>query len=218
MRATLMIMVIVSLALAGSGGPDGGGYYWYDQDENADFFTDNWVDISNTGTLVSSGWEDDDFGQAGSISWDSNFYGSSYSDIYVSENDAVVFEDTNPFYFGAYGDDHFPGEHWVNTIIAPFWSDLFIEFAGSVYFQDFGDHFVIMWKDIDYWGVGSYTFELIGWEAPDSSTNSDVAFLYDFTPFDQLYVIGMQGDASTSTELQHTPGSGITSIPPSGTC
>ncbi len=155
---------------------------------------------------------------AGSISWDFNFYGTTYNDIYVSENSAVVFEDTNPFYFGAYGDDHFPGEHWVNTIIAPFWSDLFIEFAGSVYFQDFGDHFVIMWKDIDYWGVGSYTFELIGWEAPDSSTNSDVAFLYDFTPFDQLYVIGMQGDASTSTELQHTPGSGITSIPPTGTC
>ena len=206
MRITLITLFFVSLALAGTGGPDGGGYYWYDQDENTDFFNDNWVDISGTGTLISSGWWDDDFGQAGSISWDFNFYGSSYSDIYVSENGAVVFEDTNPRYFGAYGDDHFPGDHFVNTIIAPFWTDFAIHNNGEIFFQDFGDRFVVMWQDIDDWNGNLCTFELICWEAPDSSTASDVAFLYDFTPNGPIadyYVIGMQGDNTTGTELEY---------------
>jgi len=160
------------------------------------------IDIVTTGTLVSSGWVDDDYGLAGNISWDFRFYGTVYHDIYVSENGTAFFWDDDTGYFGG---DPIPDSYSPDAFIAPFWTDLNIAGNGAVFFQDFGDHFVLMWREIDYWGDGVYTFELICWEAPDSSTDSNFAFLYAFTPYDNYYAIGMQGDATTGTELANQP-------------
>ena len=209
MRTVLILLVLLTLSLAATGGPDGGGYYWFDQDESHTFYADNWIDISATGTLISAGWIDDSYGLGGSISWDFRFYGIARPDIYVSENGAVVFEDVNPWSFDRhYMHDHFPGPHYpdVDALVAPYWSDLGIQGGGEIFFQDFGDHFVIMWKEIDDWGhTDPYTFEMIGWEAPDGSTSSNLAFLYDHDPYDDYYVVGMQGDETTGTELQWRP-------------
>jgi hypothetical protein len=208
LRTTIItLLLLAGLCAAASGGPDNGGYYWFDQGEGAAFFSENWTDISGDGSLISAGWGDDDFGFAGGLGWTFRYYGETYTDIYVSENGAVVFENTNPEYFRCAHDDHFPDEHTVDTILAPFWSDLNISDGGAVYYQDFGDRFVVMWDGIDYWGHGECTFELICWRTPDGD-NSDIAFLYDFTPHDDWHVVGLQGDAATGTELQYMPDDG----------
>lgn len=64
-----------------TGGPDGFGYYFVDQDEA--ILTFSWQDISGTGTLVTSGNEG-----VGSVTLGSgfSFYGTTYTDLVMSTN------------------------------------------------------------------------------------------------------------------------------------
>lgn len=200
-------------ALAGSGGPDGGGYYWYDQDESAGFFTANWVDISSSGTHVTGFTTYDDWALAGTVSWDFKFYGDNHASIYISEDGGVYF--VNEYFECFHGNaaqQHIPGNQpntTVQTFMAPFWSEFDIYTAqggGDIYFQDFGNHFVIMVVDLDHWDDYFATFEIIGWESV-GGVNSNIAFLYDFAPTTGYndYCIGIQGGTTTGTELTHMP-------------
>ena len=213
LRKALVLLAIAGCAFAlpvldagfapgGGGGPDGGGYYWYDQVEDPDFFTDNWVDISGTGTPL--GLTDDSHTLAGTLSFDFNFYGTTYNDIYVGSNGVVYFEDT---YLGL-SYTHIPGSnsYGVDTFMAPWWRDLNPSLgAGAIYYQEFADHFVVLFSAVEVYGGGSpVTFELIGWEAPGGSTNSDIAFLYNSTTSING-CIGIQGDITTGTELEYDP-------------
>lgn len=65
--------------------------YWYDQEENSEFFTDNWVDISTTGTNMGPG--DDTSWFAGTLNFDFVFYGEESNDIYIGSNGTIVFRD-----------------------------------------------------------------------------------------------------------------------------
>ncbi len=209
---TTAILITVP-ALAGSGGPDGGGYYWYDQDESAGFFNANWVDISASGTPVTGFTQQDDWALAGTISWDFKFYGDNHANIYIAEDGGVYFINQYFEYFHANPSmQHIPSNQpntTIQTFMAPFWSEFDIYTAqggGDIYFQDFGDRFVIMVVALDHWDDYFATFEIIGWES-EGGENSDIAFLYDFAPATGFndYCIGIQGDTTTGTELAHIP-------------
>ncbi len=210
MRTTFVVLLMVGLAFAGtsltniappgSGGPDGGGYYWFDQAEHPDFFGDWWVDISSTGTEIVLA--DDDHDLAGSLSFDFNFYGTSYTDIYVGSSGTVYFEDN---YLG-YGNTHIPdtNTYGVFTFMAPWWVDLNPTSGGSIYFEEFTDYFVVMFDDVHpYGGTEGITFVVIGWEGAPGE-HSNIAFLYNSANTDDA-TIGIQGDISTGTESQYDP-------------
>jgi len=217
MYRTIFVLTSIALmsipAFAGSGGPDSGGYYWYDQDESPSFFGANWVDISGSGTPVTGFTDQDDWDLAGTISWDFKFYGDNHASIYIAEDGGVYFADE---YFEGFrndaGQQHIPGNQpntTVQTFLAPFWSEFNIYTAaggGEIFFEDFGDHFVIMVKDLDHWDDYFATFEIIGW-ASAGGENSDIAFLYNFAPTSGMndYCIGIQGNTTAGTELVHMP-------------
>ncbi len=203
----LTFAALVSIpALAGSGGPDGGGYYWYDQDYNTDWFTHNWVDISDTGYNLYISSEDDAYELAGTLSFDFRFYGTVYDDIYVDTNGTVYFENTEM----SYSWDPIPCDSPLDSdaFMAPWWTDLDPgSYGGEIYFQqDFGDHFVVMFDAVGDWsGYYDITFEVIGFEAAGSD-DSDIMFLYNSTctedEGDDGGAIGIQGDITTGTGNQ----------------
>ena len=84
MRFLTMTLLAATACLASSGGPDGGGYYWYDREESPDFFNDNWMDISSSGTYMGPG--DDTYWFAGTLSFDFVYYGELSNDIYISSS------------------------------------------------------------------------------------------------------------------------------------
>lgn len=200
------VLAVAGLAYAGDGGPDGGGYYWYDQDYDPNMFDEYWQDISSTGDWLAISTSDDSHQLAGTLSWDFNFYGDTYSNIYVGSNGTVYFQDT---YLG-FGNEEIPGDsgYGVNTFMAPWWTDLNPSSGGDIYFEDFGDYFIVMFDEVNeyYSGPIVATFLVIGWEAVDSD-NSDIMFLYDFDGTDSYCTIGIQGDTSTGTGLEYNPSS-----------
>lgn len=206
MRSLLIILPALTVCFASSGGPDGGGYYWYDQEENSEYFTDNWVDVSTTGTCMGPG--DDTFWFAGTLNFDFVFYGEESSDIYISSNGTIVFRDV---YLG-WGFTHLPSLNscFVDALVAPWWCDLDASDEGGIYFQEFTDHFVVMWNAVPPWvesGPAPYyiTCIIIGWASPDGYANSDIAFLYNSSCNEPQGASGMQGTRYIGTELQYMP-------------
>jgi len=212
MRTTLVVLLMVGLAFGaidlassyapmGDGGPDGGGYYWYDQDHGGIIFS--WTDISGSGTNL--GLSDDSYSSAQALGFDFNFYGVTYTDIYVGSNGTVYFEDN---YLG-YGYTNIPGDPGYSGIvafIAPWWRDLNPSLgSGAVYFEAFATYAVVQFTDVEKYGGGDpVTFQVILQEAPDSSTNSDFAMQYNSTT-SLTGAMGFQGDATTGTELEYDP-------------
>lgn len=74
-----------------TGGPDGFGYYFVDQDEAILSF--QFQDIAATGTLVVSGNE---AGQAVTLSNGFSFYGNTYNDLVMSTNGYLSTDVTDP--------------------------------------------------------------------------------------------------------------------------
>jgi hypothetical protein len=193
--------LIVGIAFAGSGGPDGGGYYWFDQDYNSDWFSTYWNDIYVSGDILELG--DDNYVHAGSISFNFNFYGSNYTEIYVGSNGTIYFVDE---YLG-YSNVDIPGNniYGVSTFIAPFWTDLNLDSGGNVYFEEFEDHFIVMWRNVRDFGDHYITqFEVICWESINDEL-SDIILLYNFSGTDEACSIGIQENESTGTGLEYNP-------------
>ncbi len=206
MQSFLSVLFLVCLCFASSGGPDEGGYYWYDQEENAEFFNENWIDISTTGTYMGPG--DDTFWFAGELDFDFVFYGVEKDSVYIGSNGTIVFRNV---YLG-WGFTHFPALNscFVEALVAPWWCDLDADEEGGIYYQAFADHFVVMWDAVPPWvesGAAPYyvTCILIGWASPDGVTNSEIAFLYNSSSYEPEGSSGMQGTRYSGTELQYMP-------------
>jgi len=211
MRTTLVVLLMVGLAFAatdlastfspaGDGGPDGGGYYWYDQDHGG--ITFSWTDISGTGTDIGAG--DDTYSAALPLGFDFNFYGVTYTDIYVNSNGTVAFEGT---YLGfVYQAIPATNGYGVFAFIAPWWRDLNPTLgSGAVYFEAFSTYAIVQFSDVEKFGGGDpVTFQVILQEAPDSSTNSDFAIQYNSTTSVDGSM-GAQGDISTGTQCEYEP-------------
>ena len=213
MRTTLAILLLVGLAFAapislssdfspaGDGGPDGGGYYWYDQGYSGIGFV--WDDISTTGTDLGLGDDDHDYGLE--LGFDFNFYGGTYTEISVGSNGTVYFEDT---YLGMTY-THIPADnsYCIGAFIAPWWRDLDpTEGNGAVYFQAFSTYAIVQFDNVEVYGGGDpVTFQVILQEAPDSSTNSDLCIQYNSTTSLANGVIGIQGDIPMGTECEYDP-------------
>ncbi len=186
-------------ALKGSGGPDTFGYEWIDSDES-NGPTYIWDDISTTGT-VGSNWAAtgtygaDDEGILGplALGFDFEYYGTDYSEVYVSTNGFVSFDS---FTGGTFSNAAIPGSVAPNSLIAAFWDDL-KKGSGDVYYQQFSNKFVIQFNSWSkYSGSGEFTFQVVLY------SNGKIALYYEDMPGDVTSCsVGIE-DAAGNVGLQ----------------
>ncbi|MFX1505880.1 MAG: Ig-like domain-containing protein [Promethearchaeota archaeon] len=104
----------------------------------------NWYDITTTGIHLSL---DDDSYQTVSLPFIFPFYDEKFSEVSISSNGFLTF-DTNTYATKTYGEIP-QGEY--PYLIALFWTDLYPDDGyggGGVYYQAFGDYFVVQYDNI----------------------------------------------------------------------
>jgi hypothetical protein len=106
--------------LYSAGGPDDFGYSWIDTDE-PDGPAFGWVDISATGTAVT-GLTDDSYAGPFPIGFEFVFYGSAYTEFYVSSNGLIGFGP--PDQYDSHTNKPIPRYGTPDNFIALLWDDL----------------------------------------------------------------------------------------------
>lgn len=128
----------------GSGGPDAYGYTWKDSDDAGGPIY-GWIDISGTGTDITSGLGDDNFVGPFPIGFAFPYYGAPATDFFVGSNGIIGFGANTDM--GALGNQPMPTAGTPNSIIAWAWDDLNIldpdSPGGKVYYQAIGGNLVI---------------------------------------------------------------------------
>ncbi len=123
----------------GTGGPDLFGYRWKDSNEpNGPAYV--WTDIAaNPGAVQVTTWNgtlDDGYTNAIPIGFDFKFYGTNYSNFYLSTNGFLSFTALTSSY---YSNATIPNGAAPNNIIAPFWDDLDGRTQGTVHYLQEAD-------------------------------------------------------------------------------
>jgi hypothetical protein len=135
------------------GGPDAGGYYYIDSDDDAQNRpVYNWIDISGTGTPVSfsHGTLDDGYSDPIDMGMNFNFYGNVYTSVAVTTNGIMKFGALAGSYLS---NATIPAVALPNDMVAVEWDDLDARSGGTCYyFYDGGENkFIISWTDWSYY-------------------------------------------------------------------
>jgi subtilisin family serine protease len=131
----------------GRGGPDAFGYSWIDSDETGGP-TFDWIDISDTGTLIS-GLYDDNYVGPFPIGFNFDFYGNAHTEFYVQSNGVINFD--NRYISGS--NQPIPMADDYNNLIAWMWDDLYHNSDSSVYYEVVDDNkLVIQFQNYDEYG------------------------------------------------------------------
>lgn len=162
------------LHFKGSGGPDLFGYEWIDSNEpdGPDFV---WNDISIDPDAVQiTNWQgnpDDGYTGAIPFGFEFDFYGVSFSELYISTNGFISFV---PIGHGYYYNDPIPRSDGPNSIICPFWDDLDGSNQGSVHYLLEPGKFTVQYTDWQrYPTTGSLTFQVV------LHSNNKIYFYYE---------------------------------------
>ncbi len=149
----------------GMGGPDAGGYRWIDSDEPGGP-TFNWVDISTTGTAITT-WTNgtgDDGSVVVPLPFTFTYYDNPYSQLKICTNGWVGFDvvSTNT----AYINTAIPATPEPNNSLYVFWDDMDTRTTGTVYYKNdaANNRFIVEYKDVPHYtppGGGPYTYEVI---------------------------------------------------------
>jgi hypothetical protein len=150
--------------LDGSGGPDAFGYRWIDSDEpGGPAF--NWVDISTTGTQITTWTGSADDGYAAvPLPFSFPFYGTSYTTMNVITNGNVQLGTGTSTTFS---NSAIPSTALPNNAVYPFWDDLDLRTSGSVHYQNdaANGRFIVQWTDVPHYlpgtDTGLYTFQVM---------------------------------------------------------
>ena len=168
---------VSQLTAADYTGPDAYGYYAY---ENGDSFFDEtpvfgWVEISGTGTPLTSGTTGD-FTRSVNLPFSFRYYGVPYTQVRVSSDGWIAFgsgTQTNSGNIGLPNDDN------INNMIAVFWDNLFdMDFVNGnilTYNDPLSHRFIIEWNQVTICSSG----EKEGWAKfqvilPDPAYNSTI--------------------------------------------
>lgn len=144
----------------GHGGPDEGGYYYIDSDDdayNAPIF--NWIDITDVGTPVDS-LGDDEYRGKFYIGFEFPFYGHAYDSVLICSNGWVSFTSRSTNYIN----DPIPYLVSPNNLLAIWWDDLFVLNDDDVFFYlDYANmRFIISYNGIfNYPDTGNLNFQVI---------------------------------------------------------
>lgn len=204
--STLLVATILSInTWAATGGPDAYGYLWKDSNE-PDGPVFNWIDITNTGTLVTGLGDDNRIGPF-VMETDMPFYWYGRKLFWVGSNGYIAFNGVgnlaSPF-------PAIPTAGGVNDHLAAMGSDLNFSGVGNpgrCYWFDETDRTIISWVGVPFWSpsapsyTGSNSFQIIL-----DKTDSTITFQYlqqtGLTQNNDL-VIGIESVAG-SIGLQHS--------------
>lgn len=84
----------------------------------------NWIDISGTGTDVVGSLNDDNFIGPFPIGFSFDFFGNSYTEIYINSNGWIGFDSTDPGTAAGRNNVTIPSAAAPNNMIAVFWDDM----------------------------------------------------------------------------------------------
>ena len=153
---------ISGISIDGSGGPDLFGYKWRDSNEpNGPQYI--WTDITANPNAVAvtfpNGTLDDGYTNALPLGFAMKFYGTEYSNIYLSTNGFLSFTAlTNATFTNA----QIPNAAVPNNMVAMFWDDLDGRTQGTVHRLQDGNKFYIQFTNWQkYSGTGSLTFQVV---------------------------------------------------------
>jgi len=158
----------------GAGGPDAFGYRWKDSNEpNGPAYV--WNDIAaNPNAVRITTWNgtlDDGYTNAIPVGFDFKFYGTNYSNIYLSTNGFLSF---TPLTSAYYSNAVIPNGAAPNNIIAPFWDDLDGRTQGTVHYLREADKLTIQFTNWQrYNATGSLTFQIV------LKSNDRIMFYYN---------------------------------------
>ncbi|MBL8001084.1 MAG: T9SS type A sorting domain-containing protein [Flavobacteriales bacterium] len=158
------LFALPTLLNAASGGPDQYGYIWKDSNEPGGPVY-NWIDITQTGTLVT-GLADDNVVGPVVLATNAPYYWYDIKKVWIGSNGYLVFNNSNiaaPFPF-------IPTAGATNDYVAGFMTDLSFAGAGNpgqCYLYDDLDSLVVSYINVPFWSVtapgwtGSNTFQII---------------------------------------------------------
>ncbi len=158
----------------GAGGPDLFGYRWKDSNEpNGPDYV--WTDIAANPNAVQvtfpNGTLDDGYTNAVPIGFDFKFYGTSYTNFYLSTNGFLSFSALTSAYYSNYG---IPDSDAPNNIIAALWDDLDGRTQGTVHYLREVDKLTIQFTNWQrYSATGSLTFQIV------LKSNDRILFYYN---------------------------------------
>lgn len=139
---------------ADSGGPDEAGYVYLDSSEPGGpiYFFES---ITETGFLLSL--SDDQVSAALPMSFTFEFYGTTYSDVYVSSNGFLTFLPGSDD--GCCTGRPIPETGTPDGLIAGWWEDLNPSNGGTIHYETLGvapdRRFIVQFTDIQHFGGGN---------------------------------------------------------------
>jgi hypothetical protein len=195
------LVKVPKIADAEMSGPDYYGYRWIDSNPPEPKIDYNWIEISGSGNSVGPLGDESNYGPF-NLGFTFDFYGNSYTEIWVNNNGFIMFTNQTGVFAG---NNPVPDSAPPNNIVAPFWDDLFE--SGNIYYQAMGvgpnRYFVVEWKDVENFnipGVGYITFEMVLYEGSNL-----IKYQYQDVIFgDPLYDYG----ASASVGMENITGFG----------
>ncbi len=184
--------------IASVGTDNGFGYTWIDSDETGGPVY-NFVDISETGTEITS-----DLGGDGttsvSLGFPFEFYGNQYGSVFVNANGFISFTEPTG---STFVNSQIPVDNSINNVIAGLWDDLEPQnFDGAVHYQTIGDAFIVQWTKASVF-LGSATETVTFQIVLNADGNIDV--FYDdveTAPFLTAATVGIENeDASDGAQV-----------------
>ena len=159
--ASIVLLYFPAISLASTGGPDLFGYRYIDSNEpGAPAFS--WTDISGSGTALTL--LDDEVSAFIPIGFTFNFYGVAYTQVRVSSNGFITFNDDSNS--GCCSGDPLPTAGSPDNIIAGLWDDLNPPLGGTVHYETLGvapnRQFIVQFTDVpSYKGDALHTFQYV---------------------------------------------------------
>ncbi|MHC5116322.1 MAG: hypothetical protein ACYSQY_04570, partial [Planctomycetota bacterium] len=183
--------------IASQGGPDAGGYYYFDNREpgGPDF---DWFEIAGSGTNL--GLSDDSYYYPINLPFSFDFYGANYSQVAVDSNGGVYFEGGDWLLFI---NSCIPGinDFGVDRFIALYWDDLYPSGSDNVYAEIVGSapnrKLIVQWQNVRHFSSSSrVTAQVQLYE------NGDILLLYaDPSSIAGNYAtVGIQNDSTTGLQ------------------
>ena len=202
---TAAILASPTLALALTGGPDGGGYQFEDSDEPGGP-APNWIDIVGIGNDAAIG---DGDSLVVPLPFTFTYYGVQYDEVTLDDDGVLLLGATSSISFS---NDCLPYDNYTgdNAFIAALWDDLDPEGAGAVgvYYATLGQpgnlRFVVSFINVPHWNTTSfYDVQIVLFEGVD-----EIQLQYgSIDEVDPNYglgasaTVGIQGDSSTGLEV-----------------
>jgi Ca2+-binding RTX toxin-like protein len=168
-----------------------GNYRWIDSKEPGSAGDATFEDISSTGTVVSTSGNED-WIQKVTLPFQFNFYGSSFTEIGIASNGALLFNAAaiNAATFTSNNTTTIPSSTAAYQFgIFPLWDDWKTNISAKVYSQVLGTgnnrRLIVQWNDVPHFvSNGDATFQVVLYEG-----SNNVDFVYSDT------FIGASGQA-----------------------